>query len=72
MSTIREHYRTVFHAPGADQVIDHLCAYARSLGEAERPGANALIALITRMILTPERAPRIRTVKSNGGRIAHG
>lgn len=70
--TTRDHYRTVFHAPGAQEVIDDLCAWASRLGEPERAGAHATIARITRMILTPEKPPRTASIKSNGGRIAHG
>lgn len=72
MTTLREHYRMVFHAPGADEVINDLIGFTGRLGETERAGANALIARITRMILTPDKPMRPRAIKSNGGRIAHG
>lgn len=72
MSTLREHYRTVFHAPGAQEVLQDLIGFVDRRSEGERAGGNAVLARITRMLHTPEPAARVTRAKTNGGRIAHG
>lgn len=66
-------YREVFNTPAGKQVFADICGYVERMNVSEPGSAGKLIAHIARMKDMPDAAPaEARTLRTAGGRIAHG
>jgi len=72
--TIMEQYRSVFRAPGGEEVLADLARYVQRLTPPERGAAALVLMRITQMLMTKDgpQPAHLRGVTAAVGRIPHG
>ena len=71
--TIMEQYRSVFRAPGGEEVLADLTRYIQRLPESHRGPAALVVMRITQMLMTKDgpQPVQLRGLAAGGGRIPH-